>query len=81
VKLTKYGELDDTRRNYKYMETYTWRVIPTSRKSWTLKTVARTSFVCWSSTRIFQTGGVAFGITSPPRTSRREADVAKVEVE
>jgi hypothetical protein len=41
--------------------TYTWRVTPTSLRSWTRRTVARTSFVCWSRTRIFQTGGPVSG--------------------
>lgn len=36
---------------------YTWRVTPISRKSCTRSTVASTSFVCWSKTRIFHTGG------------------------
>ena len=42
--------------------TYTCKVTPISRRSCTRKTVASTSFVLWSKTSIFQTGGPAAGI-------------------
>lgn len=47
-------------------DTYTCRVTPTSRKSCTRRTVAKTSFVCWSKTSIFHTGGpVGGGVLKP----------------